>query len=110
VHIASRRDGPRGPEAFKQVIGMWHRACSLWHMTIEELIGEGDKVTNRFTTRATHDGPLMGIAPTGKSFVVQSLEMHRIADGRVAESWIVDDMPSILVQLGVLPPPNVRPG
>jgi len=101
---------PRGPGAFKQVIGLWRTAFPDWHMTIEELVAEGDKVTNRFTTRGTHQGPLMGIPPTGKTMVVQSLEMHRIENGKVAESWIVDDVPGIMVQLGILPPPPVRRG
>jgi predicted ester cyclase len=94
-------DAPRGPEAFKQVIRIWRGAFSDWHMTIEELIGEGDFVANRFTTTGTHDGPLFGIPPTGNRMVVHSLELHRISTGKIAESWIVDDVPGILVQLGI---------
>lgn len=105
AHIPARPDGPRGPDVIKQVIGMWRAAFEDWHMTIEELVADGEFVANRFTTRGTHTGPLMGIPPTGRKMEVRSMELHRFADGKVAESWIVDDIPGILVQLGVLAPP-----
>ena len=94
--------GPTGPEVFRGVMRRWRGSFSDWHMTIEELIAERDCVTNRFITTGTHDGPLFGIPPTGRRIVVRSQETHRIADGKVAESWIVDDVPGILVQIGVL--------
>jgi predicted ester cyclase len=74
-------------------------------MTIEDLVAEGDFVANRFTTRGTHTAPLMGIPPTGKPMVVHGQELHRLVAGKVAETWVCDDVPSILVQLGVLPKP-----
>lgn len=109
VHIPGRRDLPVGPEAFKQVIGMWRAAFPDFHMTIEALVAEGEMVANRFTTRGTHEAPLMGIPPTGRPMVVRGQELHRVVGGKVAETWVCDDVPSILVQLGVLaPPPVVR--
>jgi predicted ester cyclase len=98
--------GPTGPEAFKNVIRLWRGAFSDWHMAIEDLIAEGDLVANRFTTTGTHDAPLFGIPPTGKRIVVESQELHRLLDGKVAESWIVDDVPGILVQLGIVQMPR----
>ena len=35
--------------------------------TIEKLVTEGDTVAGRLTTSGTHQGPLMGIPPTGRS-------------------------------------------
>jgi predicted ester cyclase len=105
AHIPGLPDGPRGPDAFKNVIRLWRGAFSDWHMTIETLIAEGDFVSNRFTTVGTHDHPLFGMPPTGKRMTVHSQELHRIQDGKVAESWIVDDVPGILVQLGLMQMP-----
>jgi steroid delta-isomerase-like uncharacterized protein len=107
VHVPGRSDLPRGEAAFKQMIGLWRGAFPDWHMTIEQLIAEGDLVTNRFTTRGTHRAPLMGIPPTGKPMVVYGMEIHRFQGGKVAETWICDDVPSILVQLGVITPPTM---
>src|SRR5262249_9990417 len=99
----------RGPQIFKDVIGMWRAAFGDWHMTIENLVAEGEYVANRFTTRGTHTGPLMGIPPTGNKIVVRGQELHRLANGKVAETWVCDDIPSILQQLGIIKPPPVRP-
>jgi hypothetical protein len=46
----------------------------------------------------------MGIPPTGRPIVVNGMEFHRIAGGKVAETWICDDIPSIMQQLGVFGP------
>ena len=107
VHIPGRTDLPTGPAAFKKSIGMWRAAFPDFHMTIENLVAEGDFVANRFTTRGTNQAPLMGIPPTGKQMTVHGQELHRLANGKVAETWVCDDVPSILIQLGVIPPPRV---
>jgi predicted ester cyclase len=106
VHIPSRQDLPHGPNAFKQAIEMWRSSFADWHMTIEDLVAEGDLVANRFTTTGTHTGPLLGFPPTGRTMVVRGQELHRVANGKVVESWICDDVPGILAQLGLLMPAN----
>lgn len=103
----------QGPEGFKNIIAMWHRACPDFHMTIEELVADGDFVANRFTTRGTNTGSLLWFEPTGKPMTVHGQELHRVSNGKIAESWICDDMPSIFLQLGLIEepkPPGAPPG
>jgi predicted ester cyclase len=109
AHVPGVPGSHDGPVAFKRVIGMWRSAFSDIHMTIEDLVAEGDLVANRFTTRGTHSGPLFGLPPTGKPFVVHGQEMHRVEGGKVAETWVGDDVPSILVQLGFVELPMGGP-
>jgi predicted ester cyclase len=104
VHAPGLQELPTGPGAFKQAIGMWRGAFPDIHMDVQQLIGEGEFITNRFVTTGTHGGPLFGIPPTGKAITVRGMEIHRLVDGRVVESWIGDDVPTILMQLGVLAP------
>jgi predicted ester cyclase len=104
VHAPGLGDLPKGPQAFKNAIGLWRGAFSDIHMDVQELIGEGELVCNRFVTQGTHDGPLFGMPPTGKSIIVRGMEIHRVVGGKVVESWIGDDVPTILMQLGVLAP------
>lgn len=110
AHVPGAPPLPPGPEAFRRVARLWRSACSDWHMTIEQLVAEGDIVANRFTTRATHDGVLLGIPPTRRSFTVHGMEFHRLKGGKVAESWISDDIPGIFVQLGLVKMPTPGPG
>jgi predicted ester cyclase len=105
-------DLPRGPEAFKSAVALWRSAFPDFTVTIDALIGEGDLVVNRFHTSGTHTGQLMHVPPTGKRFTVYGADVHRVVDGRVVESWISDDVPRILLEIGALqpaggPPPGV---
>jgi predicted ester cyclase len=104
VHAPGLGELPTGPDAFKRAIGLWRGAFSDIHMEVQELIGEGELVCNRFVTQGTHSGPLFGIPPTGKPIVVRGMEIHRVVDGKVVESWIGDDVPTILMQIGAVVP------
>lgn len=102
VHTAGL-ELPRGPEAFKKAVALWRVAFPDFTVNIDEMVGEGDLVTNRFHTTGTHTGPLFGIPATGRTFEVHGVDMHRIENGRVAESWISDDVPRILTEIGIVP-------
>ena len=54
---------------------------------IDDVIGEGDKTTVRFTLSGTHRGEFMGVAATGRSVSVSGLALFRLEDGKVAELW-----------------------
>jgi predicted ester cyclase len=72
-------------------------------VTIEDMIAEGDKVVIRFTTHGTQQGALGSIPPTGKQVAVPTIEITRIADGKIVEDWGLDDRLGMLQQLGLVP-------
>jgi steroid delta-isomerase-like uncharacterized protein len=76
------------------------------YFTLEELIAEGDKVAYRFTYRGTHQGQLMGIAPTGKEVTFTGIGVDRIGDGKIVEEWTNLDALGLMQQLGVIPTPG----
>ena len=98
--------GDGGPESIRQVITMLRTAFPDLHFTIEELIAEGDTVAGRLTMNGTHDGPLMGMAPTGRQ--VRQAHMHfvRFRDGKAIEHWGVRDDMGMMRQLGAVPQPT----
>jgi predicted ester cyclase len=73
------------------------------HVTIEDLIAEGDKVVSRNSVTGTHQGEYMGLAPTGKSVRYNEIFIIRFVNGRIAETWGVVDVFSQMKQLGVIP-------
>jgi len=74
------------------------------HITIEDLIAEGDKVAMRYTVTGTHKDELMGIIPpTGKQVTMTGIVIFRIADGKFGEVWSIVDMLGLMQQLGVIP-------
>jgi predicted ester cyclase len=102
VHAPGLPPLPPGPESFRQAVSLWRTAFPDVHVTVEDVACDGDRVYCRFTTRGTHHGPLMGIAPTGRPVTVHEMSCHRIVDGQVAESWIGDNVPRILLDIGAL--------
>ena len=99
-------DNVHGPEEYKQFITMYRTAFPDLHMTIEDQIAEGDKVVNRWTSRGTHKGDLMGIPPTGKQTTVTGMYVARIIGGKIVEEWGNLDALGMMQQIGVVPPPG----
>jgi steroid delta-isomerase-like uncharacterized protein len=103
-------DNVRGPEEYKQFIAMYRTAFPDLHMTIEDQIAEGDKVVNRWTSRGTHKGDLMGIPPTGKQVTLTGTYVARIVGGKIIEEWGNFDALGMMQQLGVVPSPGQAEG
>jgi steroid delta-isomerase-like uncharacterized protein len=93
----------RGAQVLKEVFGRLIRAFPDLHITVEDLIAEGDKVVSRNTVTGTHKGEHMGIPPTGKSIAYNEIFIIRFEGGRIAETWGVVDVLSQLRQLGAIP-------
>ena len=92
-----------GAELLKEVFARLHRAFPDLHVTIEDLIAEGDKVVSRNTVTGTHQGEYLGIPSTGKSVTYNEIFIVRFVNGRFAETWGVVDVLSQMKQLGVIP-------
>jgi len=92
----------RGLEDFKQSLTMEIKGFPDFHMTIEDIIAEGDKVWVRLKDTATHIGEYRGLAPTGKKFTETGVLISRIVDGKIVEMWAVADELDFLKQLGVI--------
>lgn len=99
-HDAPRPDPVRGPEGMRDFLRMYHHAFSDAHITIDDVIVRDDKVVTRWTGRGTHDGDLMGMPPTGKAVEFVGIRIFRVADGKIAEGWVVWDTFGLMRQLG----------
>ncbi len=91
-------------EGYKQCVTMNFAAFADVQCTLEDMVGEGDKVVGRWTWRATHKGEYMGIAPTGKQVTLTGINIMRIVGGKVVEEWGEMDNLGMMQQLGVVPP------
>lgn len=85
------------------------------HITVEQVLAEGDRVAGRYRFSGTHlglwDWPGQPLPPTGKVVTWVSTAISRMAEGRIAEEWESANMLSILTQLGatVTLPPTPSP-
>jgi steroid delta-isomerase-like uncharacterized protein len=92
-----------GPEGLRQFISMFIHAFPDLKVKVEDMIGERDRVVTRFSLQGTHEGELMGIAPTGKQVSVPAILISRIVSGQVVEDWEDIDQLGLLQQLGAIP-------
>lgn len=101
-------NGPeiRGAEMGQQLIAMYRAALPDLHLTIEDLVAEGDTAAVRLTARGTQQGELLGIPPTGNQVTVMAMELFRFAHGKIAEQWVTMDALGLLQQLGAIPGPE----
>ena len=92
-------DGPDGMAATVKV----YQEGVQGHWQIEEMFSTGDKVVARWTGSGTHVAEVNGIPATGKKIRVDAIAIHRMSDGKIAETWEVWDTLGFLQQLGVVP-------
>jgi len=94
---------PPGREGLKVFVSAFHAAFPDGHLSIDQMIAEGETVATRLTFRGTHTGDFMGIPATGKQVAVPALDMARYADGKLVEHWGGPDQMSLMQQLSVIP-------
>jgi steroid delta-isomerase-like uncharacterized protein len=104
-HDSSTPDFGRGPESERKRATLYRTAFPDLHLTIEDLIAEGETVMARWSCRGTHKGDLSGIAPTGKQFTISGVSIARLANGKMSEGWVNWDAQGMMQQLGVVPEP-----
>jgi predicted ester cyclase len=69
---------------------------------IEDLIASGDRVVARVRFSATCLGEFYGTEAGGRRVEADHVHIWRVAEGRLAEHWMVRDDLSMLRQLGVM--------
>ncbi|MFI6742602.1 ester cyclase [Nonomuraea sp. NPDC050451] len=87
-------------QAQKRIWAILLRAFPDIHVTVEDLLAEGDKIVARQTVTGTNSGEYRGMPPTGKSVTYNEIFIARFADGRITDIWGVVDVYSQLQQLG----------
>ena len=70
------------------------------HHNIEAEMSDGEFIACVMTVHATHQGPYMGISPTGREVRFMLLWIERIVDGKVIQHWALPDFLSLFQQIG----------
>ena len=75
------------------------------HLQPEHLIAQNGLVAVRFSVRGTHRGEFLGVPASGREVRFESMEVFRLASGKIAEQWVVMNALGLLQQLGAIPSP-----
>jgi len=102
-HVLHPIDGSEpivgGPE-FATLIAGIRVSFPDWHNTLEDLVAEGDRVAFRYLEGGTHLGEFDGIPATGRSVLVGGIDIVRVTEGRIAETWVSTDIvPALRAQI-----------
>ncbi|GAA3701700.1 ester cyclase [Arthrobacter ginkgonis] len=66
----------------------------------EPALADGDLEAVRTVLTGTHQGELMGVAATGRTVEIETIDIVRFEDGKAAEHWGVTDLWGLMQQLG----------
>jgi len=88
-------------EGMKQFVSRLFAAFPDYHVVIEDLLAEGDKVAVQWRAQGAHQGVWRGLAPTGKTFNIIGMDIVQLANGKIiAEVGIYEEL-NMLQHLGV---------
>jgi len=96
-------DMPKGIEGVKAFVQMYRGAFPDLRATVEDAFEQGDRAVARVRYTGTHQGELMGVAPSGRQIDIQSIDIIRLADGKCVEHWGVTDNMALMQQIGAIP-------
>jgi steroid delta-isomerase-like uncharacterized protein len=95
-----------GRAGWEQKFEMFQSGFTDPEWIVEDQIAEGDLVSGRYMFRGKHTGEIMGMPATNKTFEISAMDMIRVRDGHVVESWTVMDLPMMMQQLGLVDQPS----
>jgi steroid delta-isomerase-like uncharacterized protein len=92
-----------GVQGFKKGLTELRQAFPDLHITVDDMLADGDKVIIRSTMTGTHKGSFMNMPATGKQIKVEGIDIVRIKDGQAVDHWGITDIMTMMQQLGAVP-------
>ena len=93
------RPGLSSRDELKQNIRSIRAAFPDLHFTIEDVLVDGNRVALRWSSLGTHQAEFLGRHPTGHKVASGGIDIYRIEDGRIAETWSYWDVIGVLRQM-----------
>lgn len=94
---------PRGPASIKEHVAGWLQSFPDLRFTVEQMVAHGDRVATQLLMEGTHQAAWLGIPASGKRLQIRMFTVHRIADGKISEDWVLVESLGLFQQLGVIP-------
>jgi|tagenome__1003787_1003787.scaffolds.fasta_scaffold20239368_2 predicted ester cyclase len=80
-----------GHDGIRRAIERLRAGFPDWCEHVQDILIDGDKAAVRYYSTGTNLGSFSGRAPTGRRIEVDELSIFRVANGRVAEQWCLND-------------------
>src|SRR5262245_37252595 len=98
---------PMDVEGHKMLISAFHAGFPDMHITVEDQVADGDRVTNRLTVTGTHSGDFQGIPATGRKVSIPAINIMRFEGEQIVELRGVLDVMGLMQQIGAIPVPGM---
>ena len=97
-----------GLEGSKKALGAIIAGVPDLKVTAEDIFisADGSRVVGRYRYEGTHTGNLLGYPATDKPFLMRSIDIWRVEDGRFVEHWDELNTLDVFIQIGAVPPPR----
>jgi predicted ester cyclase len=96
AHVTDQ-DMAGGHSAIRRFLRMLHRAFPNLQVEVEILVQGKDRLAWQRRLRGTHQGAYKGFPATGRKVVWRDMITSRFCDGRIAEDWVITDLPERLL-------------
>ena len=87
---------PTGHQSMRQFVAAFRSALPDLNLTIDDMVGQWNKVAIRFTIQGTHKHELLGAAPTGQPVTLSGMMIHHIANEKITDTWFSHDFVSTI--------------
>ncbi len=84
-------------------MGHWFDTLSDTRVVVEDAFAVGDRVVGRYTYRARHTGPFVGVPASGAEITMRSIDIWRVENGRFVEHWDELNLLEVFQQMGAIP-------
>ena len=92
-----------GPEGFIAYFTELRIAFPDLKVAVDHMVADDNNVAFAYTVTGTHNGPLMGFAPTGRKISARGMQISRFENGKMVERWGSSDQLGIMQQIGAVP-------
>jgi steroid delta-isomerase-like uncharacterized protein len=99
-HIPTLPEPIRGRDGMRGFVTGLRTGFPDIKFTVERLAAEGDKAAARWFIEGTHNGPFLGMPPTGRRVKDQGVDIFVFSGGQITEIWVNENDLGLMKQLG----------
>jgi steroid delta-isomerase-like uncharacterized protein len=92
-----------GKDEIVRYFGDAFAAIPDFHMEVQAIAEQDEHVFVHWRLTGTHQGPALGIEPTGKSLTIDGMDHFTFRDGKVISNFVVFDQMQYARQIGMMP-------
>ena len=99
VNFAAGFEPVKSLAAMKTLIRELLVAFPDWHVTVEDMFAQDNKVVTRWSLRATHLAPYHDIPATGLKISAEGIHIDHIVGDKIAKRWACNNFADVFNRL-----------